>query len=249
MSKSESKRLNLFDFFGFPDRETRDTLDNVFSLKSIHLDSIGSEYWFLDTTFEFYHVWSIHINNYSSHLWLHLLLLYYQYANSPQDFLGIDMFNTPSAAHKILYDTFLEDVSLYLISYFDKHLEMIRSMYNLFPMSRKSWNPSRKTILDAMSKVSKLEDIATEYKTVESSPHFKQIKEVRDNFVHNKSSTYVGMDVSIIAQGVYASGHSEGVSTEKLFISVCGLLREYGQLCGRVNAFILSEIRKYDKNN
>lgn len=136
MNKDNANRLNLFDFFGFPDRQQRDESQQICDINKLRLLPIKDDnlrFW--DTYFEQYSVWSNHISNFSSRLWLHFLLMYYQHLKSPLDTIAIAKFQTPQAGHKIFFDTFAEDVSLYLISYFDKHLEMFNDLYSLKQLS------------------------------------------------------------------------------------------------------------------
>lgn len=74
-----------------------------------------SNLWISDTFFEQYNAWSYHINNFRSHLGLHLLLMSYQYEQKPFDIIDINNFQSSKGAHKVFFDTFAEDASLYLI--------------------------------------------------------------------------------------------------------------------------------------
>ena len=89
-----------------------------------------------------------------------------------------------------------------------------------------------------MKKVDELKELANEYQSIAQSPPFYQVKTIRDNFVHNKSSSYYGMDVEKISEGVYASVKSRGISTKSTYSSICELLRSYEQLCEQVNDLI-----------
>jgi len=239
MSNNDINRLNLFDFFGFPDRRKRDETIRICDINKLRLLPVENNLLrFFDTYFEQYSVWSNHINNFSSHLWLHFLLMYYQYSQNPLDTINMGKFQSPEAAHKIFFDTFAEDVALYLISYFDKHLEMFTDLYDLRQLAGKKHSLSRSAMITEMKKIEVLKELANEYQNVEQSVPFRQIKAIRNNFVHNKSSSYYGMEVTKIANGVYASGNSSGTSTESTYSSICDLLRSYEQLCGQVNAFI-----------
>lgn len=197
-----------------------------------------SNLWLFNTYLEQYKVWSNHINNFSSHLGLHLLLMFYQYKQNPPDTIDIVKFSTPQGGHKIFFDTFAEDSALYLISYFDKHLEMFNDLYNLKENSGLSRKLTRNAIIREMKKIDALTEISDAYRAVEQSQAFKQIKEIRNNFVHNKSSSHYGMDVEKIAGSVYSSGHSKGISTETTYMTVRTVVVEYGNLCEKVNGFI-----------
>ncbi len=193
-----------------------------------------------DTFFEQYNAWSYHINNFRSHLGLHLLLIYYQYEQKPFDVIDIKNFQSPKGAHKVFFDTFAEDASLYLISYFDKHLEMFN---DLFYLSNGEKHPlSRNKIIYKMKKIDEINGLGIEYKTITESQPFKVVKGIRDNFVHNKSSTYYGMDVARLAGGVYASCNSKGISTQETYSAICKLVRRYEQLCVLVNKFFIERI-------
>ncbi len=248
MNNDDTKHLNLFDFFGFPERQKRDEAAHICNIKKLMLLPLENSFLsFLDTYFEQYAIWSTHINNYKSHLWLHFLLMYYQYSQNPLDSIHTSKFQSPEACHKIFFDTFAEDVSLYMISYFDKHLEMFNDLYNLKQSSGKKHNLSRRTIINEMIKIKSLKELATHYKKVETSESFKQVKKIRDNFVHNKSSSYYGSEVTKLKGGVYSSGHSSGISTEKTYKVICILLKSYQQLCDEVNAFIKLKIEVTEK--
>ena len=243
MNNDDINSLNLFDYFGFPDRQKRDGALEIFDINKLCLLPIEDNHLrFFDTFFEQYSVWSNHINNFKSHLWLHFLLMYYQYFENSLDTIDMGKFQSPEAAHKIFFDTFAEDVSLYLISYFDKHLEMFNDLYELKELSGKKHNLSRSRIINEMKNVEELNELANEYQRVEQSESFRQIVAIRNNFVHNKSSSYYGMEVTKIARGVYASGSSRGISTKSTYNSVCDLISDYEQLCEQVNAFIKMKI-------
>lgn len=241
MNHDNKNKLNLFDYFGFPSRQERDDAIEICDINKLRLVfPKDNNMQFCDTFFEQYSVWSNHINNFSSHLWLHFLLMYYQYSQNPLDTLSVDKLNSSKGAHKVFFDTFAEDTTLYLISYFDKHLEMFSTLYNLKPVGKsgKRLSLQRKKIIKKMKKIEELEELANKYQCVEQSTAFCQIKKIRDNFVHNKSLSNFGMDVAEIALGVYASGNSRGISTEETYCSVCNLLRDYEQLCTQVNSFV-----------
>lgn len=120
--EQKMERLSLYDFFGFPERQARDEAREVFEMDRLQLISVdNSDLWFSDTFFEQYRVWSNHINNFSFHLCLHLLLMYYQYKQNPLNIIDISKLQSPQGAHKIYFDTFAEDASLYLISWFYAH--------------------------------------------------------------------------------------------------------------------------------
>lgn len=243
MGNDNANQLNLFDFFGFPDRQKRDEAIQICDLNKLRLLLIKDNYLsHFDVYFEQYGVWSNHINNFSSHLWLHFLLMYYQYSQNALDTIDIVKFLSPESAHKIFFDTFAEDVSLYLISYFDKHLEMFNDLYDLNLLSKNKHNLSRRMIINEMEKVEELKKLANEYQLIEQSEPFQQILDIRNNFVHNKSLTYYGKEVIKINRGIYASGNSSGISTKSTYNSVCVLLRNYEHLCAQINTFIKAKI-------
>ncbi len=243
MNEDNTNRLNLFDFFGFPDCKLTEESQQICDIHKLLLLPVGDNILlFCNTYFEQYSAWCNHINNFSTHLWLHFLLMYYQHFKNPYDTITIEKFQSPQTAHKIFFDIFAEDVSLYLISYIDKHLEMFNDLYNLKELSGKKHKLSRNAIINEMKKVEMLKELANEYQNVEQSLAFHQIKTIRNSFVHNKSLSYYGMDVQKIRAGVYASVSNRGISTELTYKSVCELFKSYGQLCQQVNAFI--KIRK-----
>lgn len=114
----------------------------------------------------------------------------------------------------MFFDTFAEDASLYLISYFDKHLEMFNDLFYL--------SKGRNKIYHKMKQVDELSALGIKYKAITESNPFRAVKEIRDNFVHNKSSSYYGMDVTGLAGGVYVSCNAKGISTHWQ-ISTCFL--------------------------
>jgi len=241
MSEDIANRLNLYDYFGFPNPQQRAEARNIFDMEKLSLITVtDSSLWTSDTFFEQYNAWSYHINNFRSHLGLHLLLMYYQYEQKPFDVIDIKNFQSPKGAHKVFFDTFAEDASLYLISYFDKHLEMFN---DLFYLSNGEKHPlSRNKIIYKMKKIDEINGLGVEYKTITESQPFEVVKGIRDNFVHNKSSTYYGMDVARLAGGVYASCNSKGISTQETYKAICELISSYEQLCGTVNSFIEKRI-------
>jgi hypothetical protein len=214
----DANRLNLFDFFGFPDRKKRDEALQICDINKLILLQVKDQYIpFFDIFFEQYNAWSNHINNFRSHLWLHFLLMYYQYSQNPLDTFDMGKLQSPEAAHKIFFDTFAEDVALYLISYFDKHLEMFNDLYDLQQLSEKKYSLSRRSIINKMENVEVLKELANEYQSVEKSEPFCQVVAIRNNFVHNKSSSNYGMEVTKVERGVYASGKSSGISTKSIY--------------------------------
>ena len=155
-------------------------------------------------------------------------------------------FPSPAAAHKILFDTFAEDVSLYLISYFDKHLEMFNALYQLkdrSPLLKKKKKPSRGDFINEMKNIKELKALAFAYDKIEKSEGFKKIiLPIRNNFVHNKSSSYYGMDTTDPKDGVSVSRIKDGISTESTYSAICNLLNEYMQLCEQVNTFMKTKV-------
>lgn len=87
-----------------------------------------------------------------------------------------------------------------------------------------------------------LKELANEYRRIEQSKSFRQIVAIRNNFVHNKSLSYYGMEITKIERGVYVSGNSRGISTKSIYNSVCELLKSYEQLCTQVNAFMSARV-------
>ena len=72
-----------------------------------------------------------------------------------------------------------------------------------------------------MMKVDELKSLANEYQSVEKSNEFKCVRNIRNNFVHNKSTTYYGMNVDRqeIAHGVIAyASYNSGVYPQKKHI-------------------------------
>ena len=245
MCEGDNKRLNLYDYFGFPDRQQRDEVKQIFDRSKLNLISVEGSLFILDTCFEQYNGWSNHINNYSSSLDLHFLLMHYQYRQKPSDSIGEAAFQSSQTAHKIFFDTFAEDVSLYLVSYLDKHLEMFNDLYDLKYRSGKKYNLRRKAIINEMEKIDELQKLAGEYQIVIESREFKQIKKVRDNFVHNKSSSHTGMSITKIkSSAVYSFVNSKGISTEATYEAICKLLKRYEKLCEKVNEFVKAVVKQ-----
>lgn len=243
MSYNDASRLNLYDFMGFPDRQKRDEALQICDINKLNLMQVEDNYLrFFDTFLERYSVWCYHINNFRSHLWTHFLLMYYQYSQNPLDIIDLRRFQSPEAAHKTFFDTFAEDVALYSISYFDKHLEMFNDLYDLKKLPGKKGNLNRYEIIKEMKKVEVLKELAYEYQRIVQSDAFYQILNIRKFFVHNKSLSYYGMEVTKVGPGTYASGNSDGISTELVYKSVCELLRSYVQLCEHVNTFINARV-------
>lgn len=237
MSEDIANRLNLYDYFGFPNPQQRAEARNIFDMEKLTLITVpDSSFWISDTFFEQYNAWSYHINNFRSHLGLHLLLMYYQYEQKPFDVIDIKNFQSPKGAHKIFFDTFAEDASLYLISYFDKHLEMFNDLFYLSKEEKRRL--SRNKIISKIKQIDELYELGVEYKAIEQSQPFKVVKGIRDNFVHNKSSTCYGLDVVRLADGVYASCSTKGISTQETYKAICKLVRSYEQLCKTVNKYI-----------
>ncbi len=259
MVKDKDEKLNVYNFFGFPDRQKRDEVLEIFNIDELRLIPVEDfELCFWDTYFEKYNIWRIHINNFSSRLILHFLLMYYQYSQEPLDNIEIEKIVSPKRAHKLFFDTFAEDVSLYLISYFDKHIEMFSDLYNLKEIyiknrnkknsknsknkNEKNYSPSRYIIIKEMKKVKEIEKLAKGYEKITESVPFLDILNIRNNFVHNISSSYYGMKVSKIDKGVYAIGNSTGISTKSTYNSICELLKSYEEMCIQVNLFMESKI-------
>lgn len=212
MREDREYRLNLYDYFAFPNYQQRAEARNIFDMDKLSLITVtDSDLWLFDTFFEQYNAWSYHLNNFRSHLGLHLLLMYYQNEQKPLDYINTKDLNSPEGAHKIFFDTFAEDSSLYLISYFDKHLEMFCDLF-CFKNGSDQY-PSRYKIISMMKNINEINWLGVKYETIAKSQPFKVIKQIRDNFVHNKSSTYYGVNVIRLTNGVYASGNSMGIST------------------------------------
>lgn len=245
MSESKESHLNLYDYFGFPNLQQRTEARKVFDMEKILLKTItNTDLLLFDTFFEQYYVWSNYINNFRSHLGLHLLLMYYQYNQNPFDIIDIGNFQSAEGAHKIFFDAFAEDASLYLISYFDKHLEMFNDLFYL--SEGEKYPLTRNKIIRKMKQVDEIKALGVEYEAITQSEPFKAVKKIRNSFVHNKSLSYYGMDVARIAGGVLVSRNTKGISTQQTYNKICQLIRSYEQLCGTVNSFIekrLSEVK------
>lgn len=162
--------------------------------------------------------------------------MYYQYKQNPLDIIDIENFQSDRGAHKVLFDTFAEDVSLYLISYFDKHLEMFNDLFHL--SKGKKYPLTRKQIIEKMKQIDELRTLSVEYNAIKDSKAFEEVNEIRNNFVHNKSSSYYGMNIERHKNGVYISRNAKGFSTQKTYHAICELIMNYQQLCVVVNNFI-----------
>ena len=249
MTEEIENRINFYDYFGFPNRQQRIDARQIFDMEKLRLVAINNDsLWVLDPYFEQYNAWCHHINNYSSHLGLHLLLMYYQYIQKPLDSISIKEFQSPAGAHKIYFDVFAEDASLYLVSYFDKLLEMFNDLYDLQYKTPQKSKLSRSAIIYEMRSIDILKGLAAEYRIVEQSDAFKQIKMIRDDFVHNKSSSYYGMNVektNVDKAGFeYASFNSKGISTELTYSSIHGLIISYEHLCKATNDFFCARMEE-----
>lgn len=243
MDENKKSDLNLYDYIAFPDLQQRVEAKKVFDMEKLLLKRVtNADLLIFNVLAEQYHVWSNHINNFRSHLGMHLLLMYYQYKQNPLDMIDIENFQSARGAHKVLFDTFAEDSSLYLISYFDKHLEMFNDLFHLNEKINRS--PFRHKIIEKMEQVDELRALSVEYKAIIDSKSFKEVKEIRNNFVHNKSSSYYGMDVKKYEEGIYVSRNTMGLSTQKTYNAICELIISYEQLCESVNKFIEDHILK-----
>lgn len=259
-NENNKNKINVYDFFGFPDRQLRDEARQIFDVEKLRLKSIKDEDMdmIVDSTYlGQYDAWMHHINNFCSCLELHFLLMYYQYKQNPFDIINFKEYVSPKGAHKIYFDTFAEDTSLYLISYFDKHLEMFNDLYNIKIKLGIDHNISRNRILKEMEKIDDLKKIAKEYEAVTKTEAFLDINKLRNDFVHNKSRSYYGMNIdkridknhfkmnngSYNYIGIeYDYYNSEGISTNKTYNAICNLLKEYEQLCEKVNEFFNIQI-------
>lgn len=241
MDKNTNSNLNLYDYVGFPDPQQRVEAKKVFNMEKLLLKRVtNADLLILNVLVEQYHAWSNHINNFRSHLGMHLLLMYYQYKKNPLDIIDIENFQSARGMHKVLFDTFAEDASLYLISYFDKHLEMFNDLFHL--SKGEKYSLSRKRIIKKMEQVDKLRALSVEYNAIRNSKPFQEVNEIRNNFVHNKSSSYYGMNIERHKDGVYASHNAKGLSTKKTYHTICELIMNYQRLCVVVNNFIQHDI-------
>ena len=244
MEKNIDNNFNLFDYFGFPNRNRRAEIQQICDVNKLQLiRAENCSSWFHDNYFGLYNTWSNHINNFSSNLWLHFLLMNYQYDNHPPEILeNIDEQDSSAIAHKIFYDTFIEDVSLYLISYLDKHLEMYNSLYDFQGQAKNKRKLSRNSIISEMKTTNELTELSKEYQSITQSEEFKAVKQIRDNFVHNKSSSHLGEHITKYGNGVTAYGISHGIETRLIYSIVCILLKRYENLCLKVNEFMIKKV-------
>jgi hypothetical protein len=114
---------------------------------------------------------------------------------------------------------------------------------DLFSLSNGEKHPlSRNRIIYKMKKIDEINGLGVEYKTITESQPFEVVKGIRDNFVHNKSSSHYGMNVERLKGGVYASCNSKGISTQETYSAICKLVRSYEQLCVLVNKFFIERI-------
>ncbi len=248
MKEDKNIRLNLYDYFGFPNDQQRKEARKNFDIGKLRLLTVNhADFSDDDTLIEKYRPWSNHINNFSSRLETHLLLMYYQYIQKPLDTISIEKFQTPEGASKIYFDTFAEDASLYLVSYFDKHLEMFNDLYNLHAQTENKKPPNRYKIIAKMKKKDELLDLANSYDTIAQSESFNQVKAIRDNFVHNKSSSFFGMNIRRNSTQGYTYYNSKGISTEKTYAAMCELVNNYGQLCEAVNTFFHTKMEETEQ--
>lgn len=112
-----------------------------------------------------------------------------------------------------------------------------------------------------MEKIDALKEIAKEYRAVTKSEAFLYINSIRNDFVHNKSRSYRGMnidkridkknfkmnnesynDIGIYFGIEYGYYNSKGISTNKTYNAICNLLKKYEQLCEKVNDFFNTQI-------
>ena len=92
---------------------------------------------------------------------------------------------------------------------------------------------------------SNLKTIADEFNNVVEAEEFKDIKNIRDDFVHNKSGSHTGMATKKDKDEVVFSYYAEGISTEKTYQSMLSLIKLYEPLCKKLNEFFKREIVTY----
>ncbi len=93
-----------------------------------------------------------------------------------------------------------------------------------------------------MKQIDELRTLSVEYNAIKYSKAFEEVNEIRNNFVHNKSSSYYGMNIERHKNGVYTSRNAKGFSTQKTYHAICELIMNYQQLCVFVNNFIQHNI-------
>ena len=86
MDENTKSNLNLYDYVGFPNPQQRAEAKKVFNMEKLLLKRVtNADLLMFNVLAEQYHAWSNHINNFRSHLDMHLLLMYYQYKQNPLD--------------------------------------------------------------------------------------------------------------------------------------------------------------------
>lgn len=243
MGVNKNPGFNLYDFVEFPNREMRDEARRFCDIDKMRLTRIRNENSFAySVLLEQYSVWISHINSFAGKLGLHFFLLYYQYKQNPLETMELTKGQTEKRIHKVLFDTFAEDVSVYLISYFDKHLEMYNDIYNLQHKSGKKHKLSRKSVIREMEKCDQLKDISRQYQNIEQSKGFTEINQIRNSIVHNKALSYYGSDVCCErytdSNFEYSFYVREGIRTNETYEAICQLIKCYEEICVQTNTFI-----------
>ncbi|MPM93420.1 hypothetical protein SDC9_140557 [bioreactor metagenome] len=195
----------------------------------------------VDFFFEQYNPWCRHINNYVSRLDLQFLYLRQQYSLKPVDFLSFDCLNNEKGIIKIHYDMYTEIIILHLVAYFDKLLSMFQALYDLNKKIQR-----RNKIIELLKQIEEISEIARQYESIVSTESFIYINGIRNDFVHNKSQSYYGIDVSK-NQGCYSSFNSKGMSTSKTYASILEVLNSYIPACSKINELIRLKVQQ--KNN
>ncbi len=91
--KNTKSNLNLYDYVGFPNPQ-QSRSKKVFNMEKLLLKRVtNADLLMFNVLAEQYHAWSNHINNFRSHLDMHLLLMYYQYKQNPLDIIDIENFS------------------------------------------------------------------------------------------------------------------------------------------------------------
>lgn len=237
------KHLNVFDFIGFPDYSQRVKIkEKFFDLNRLRLIQCPLDLIIIDIKYEFYYIWSAHLNNFLSSLNIQFFNMCNVYLKHPPEYKLTESNSEEQRIYKLFFDTYAEVTIVYLMSYYEKSLSMYNDVFCL-----NEAGSHRKIVLEKLDELKnpRAIPIIIILKEIANSKEFKYLNSIRNDFIHNKSRFQAGMNI-VRKNGGFISGNGAGESTEKIMDNIIKLLSLYETYVNLANKFFQGEFYMND---
>lgn len=223
--------VDPYDYLQFPSRMERRRIRKQFDFNGLKLPVLENP---KEINRYIYEAWRLDINNYTGKLEMYFLLMAHYYVQNPLKKKRNGNFSEEQNIMRYYFDTFSEMTAVYLISYYEKIVDMLKDIYKIGKNCRK-----RDTVIEKLLIIDNqsLHNLVTELKNIQASDNFKEMEMIRNNFVNNYSSYYIGIFLEEV-NGYYCYGGQRGVTTESMYKSIVKMLQDLEKAAVKVTEFL-----------